>query len=122
MSGETGLSVAPGVADREVGCTGTSDGSYSMRTVLCSTTAGRRAALLLTLAVGMVGVVALPAPAADATSSSAGKHGRQAGSLTRTSHGSAARAGQRGGTDGSVVLGPAVKYVRTPDGTIRQVR
>jgi hypothetical protein len=118
VSGETGLSVAPGVSDRGVGCTGTSDGSYSMRTVLCSTTVGRRAALLLTLAVGTVGVVALPAPAADASSSSGGKHGRQAGSLTRTSYGSAARAGE----DGSVALGPAVKYVRTPDGTIRQVR
>lgn len=76
-----------------------------MRTVLCSTTAGRHA-FLLTLVAGMVGVVALPATSADAAAASGRRH-----------------AGVHAGTPGGVaVLGPAVKYVRESDGSIRRVR
>ena len=79
-----------------------------MRTVLCSTTARRGALLLasLTTVAGLVGgVAAIPASAAVAH---------------RVTHHHRAHAAV-GDTSG-VVLGPAVKFVRLPDGSTRQVR
>lgn len=81
-----------------------------MRTVLC-TTAGRRA-LLLALAAGSAAALALPAAAAD--SMSPPRH-------TRPEPAPVTAVGADGGTGGAV-LGPAVKYVRDADGTVRQVR
>jgi hypothetical protein len=81
-----------------------------MRTVLC-TTAGRRT-LLLTLAVGVAGAVTLPA--AVATSSSAAQHPRPEPAPVT--------AADEVGDPGVAVLGPAVKYVRGADGTVRRVR
>jgi len=79
-----------------------------MRTVLCSTTA-RRGALLLagvTTLAGLVGgATAIPASAAVAH---------------RVTHHHRAHAAA--GDTGGVVLGPAVKFVRQADGSIRQVR
>jgi len=91
-----------------------------MRTVLCSTTAGR-VALLPALVAGTVGLtLALPASAADAASTKGGRHARHA-SHHRTA-GPATDAGRQAGGDDAVLLGAAVKYVRLPDGTIREVR
>ncbi|HEX6922149.1 MAG TPA: hypothetical protein VF314_18165 [Actinomycetes bacterium] len=81
-----------------------------MRTVLC-TTAGRRA-LLLVLAAGTAGVLALPATAADGSSSS--RH-------TPPGPAPASAAGEDDG-NGAAVLGPAVTYVRDADGAVRRVR
>ena len=81
-----------------------------MRTVLCSTTAGR-GAFLLALVAGVVGgplagsAAASSGPASDAPR--AGHHRPQ---------------GATAGGKGSAVLGPAVKYVRSPDGSVRRVR
>jgi hypothetical protein len=78
-----------------------------MGKVLCST--ARRSTFALALAVGVAGAIALPASAAS--------HG-QPTKHHRTGHAST-------GTKvagGSAVLGPAVKYVRTKNGTVRQVR
>jgi len=105
VNGETGSSVEPADADREVDGSPASGRESSMRTVLCSTTAGRRA-FLLALVAGMAGAVALPATSADAAASSGGRH-------------AGVHAGIR---DGVAVLGPAVKYVRSSDGSIRRVR
>ena len=92
-----------------------------MRTVLCSTTAGR-GAFLLALVAGTVGgsTFALPASAADASAAGRGPHAHHAGH--HRGHGSAAGSGEAGGTSGAAALGPAVKYVRSADGTIREVR
>ena len=81
----------------------------SMRTVLCSTTAGR-GAFLLALVAGTVGgsSFASPASAADASAAGGGTHARHASH--HRSHGAA--------TGSGAVLGPAVKYVRNADGTI----
>lgn len=113
MSGETGLFVELGAADREVGCSRRLGREYSMHRVLYGTTAGRRA-VRLALVVGSVGVLALPASAAQALSSSGSRH-----ATTRTAKASGVTVGEQGG---NTVLGTAVKYVRTADGTIRQVR
>lgn len=78
-----------------------------MGTVLSWT--ARRSAVTLALAVGVAGAVALSASAASATQPT--KHHRSGHASTGTKVGS-----------GNVVLGPAVKYVRMKDGTIRQVR
>lgn len=117
MSGETGSCVEPAGADREVDGIRRNGREYSMRTVLCSTTGARRA-LLLALVAGTAGVVALPATSADAASASGGKHASR-GSHTRTATGAGVGADLGGG---GAVLGPAVKYVRAADGSIRQVR
>ena len=98
-----------------------------MRTVLCSTTArGARRPLTvlatLALVVGAVGVgPALPASAAVATPAG-GPHARHAAHpmAPSTAVPGAAQA-RRAGADG-VRLGPAVKYVRLADGSIREVR
>jgi len=84
-----------------------------MRTVLCSTTAGR-GAFLLALAAGTVGgsTFASPASAADTLAAAGGSHARHASH--HRSHG--------GVTGSGAVLGPAVKYVRAADGTISEVR
>jgi len=84
-----------------------------MRTVLCSTTAGR-GAFLLALVAGTVGgsTFARPASAADASAAGGGTHARHASH--HRSHGVA--------TGSGAVLGPAVKYVRNADGTISEVR
>ena len=78
-----------------------------MRTVLC-TPAARRAALLLVVMTGTAGVAGLTASTADAAASPKGKAGHH----------------RHAETSGAVstVLGPAVKYVRESDGTVRQVR
>ena len=83
----------------------------SMRTVLCSTTAGRGVLLLALVAGGVGGSLALPASAADrgdTLSVGGGPHARHAD--RHRSHTSAVR------------VGPAVKYVRTADGSVRVVR
>ncbi|MCY7373385.1 MAG: hypothetical protein LH461_06770 [Spirochaetaceae bacterium] len=113
MSGETGSYVELGAADREVGCSRRLGREYSMRTVLYGTTAGRRV-LRLAFVVGSVGALALPASAAQALSSPGSRP-----ATPRVAKSSAAKAGDQGGP---AVLGSAVKYVRTADGTIRQVR
>ena len=82
-----------------------------MRTVLCSTTAGR-GRLLPVLVAGVVGGSILGgvlAPTASAAASGRAGHHRSHGTVTKAS---VAR----------VTLGPAVKYVRLPDGTVRLVR
>jgi len=105
VNGETGSYVEPArcTPGRHLGREST------MRTVLCSTTAGR-GAFLLALVAGTVGgsTFGQPASAAEATATAGGPHARHAGH--HRSHDSAA------------VLGPAVKYVRAADGTIREVR
>jgi len=75
-----------------------------MRTVLC-TPAARRTALLLALTAGTAGVAGLTASTADAAASSKAKAGHHRHAKTS-----------------GAVLGPAVKYVRESDGTVRQVR
>lgn len=85
-----------------------------MRTVLNGTTAGRRA-VQLALVVGSVGALALPASAAQALSAPGSRHA----SSTRPAVISGVEVGDRGG---KTALGPAVKYVRRADGTIRRVR
>jgi hypothetical protein len=75
-----------------------------MRTVLC-TPAARRAALLLAFMAGTAGVVGLTASTADAA----------AFPKVKTGH-------HRHAETSGAVLGPAVKYVRESDGTVRQVR
>ena len=75
-----------------------------MRTVLC-TPAARRAALLLTVMVGTAGVAGLTASTADAAASPKVKTGHH-----------------RHAETSGAVLGPAVKYVRESDGTVRRVR
>ena len=104
MSGETGSFVAPGVVGLRVGRTGHLGRELDMRTVLC-TPAARRAALLLTVMVGTAGVAGLTASTADAAASPKGKAGHH-----------------RHAETSGAVLGPAVKYVRESDGTVRQVR
>lgn len=91
-----------------------------MRTVLCSTTAGK-GAFLLALVAGAVGgmTLALPASAADGTAAGGGPHVRHA--AHHRTHGTATGTGRRAGTTG-VLLGPATKYVRLSDGTVREVR
>ncbi len=82
-----------------------------MRTVLCSTTAGR-VRLLPVLVAGVVGgsiLGGILAPTASAAASGRTAHHR--------AHGTVAVAPGTG-----VALGPAVKYVRLPDGTVRRVR
>ncbi len=82
-----------------------------MRTVLCSTSAGRRR-LLPVLVAGAVGGSLLGgvlAPSASAAATGRAGHHRP--------HGSAAKV-----AGSEVALGPAVKYVRLPDGTVRLVR
>jgi hypothetical protein len=76
-----------------------------MRTVLC-TKAARRTALLLAVAAGTAGAAGMTATSADASASPKVKAGHHR-------HASAS---------GAAVLGPAVKYVRESDGTVRQVR
>jgi hypothetical protein len=78
-----------------------------MGTVLVLT--ARRSAVALALAVGVAGAIALPASAASPPQPT--KHHRSGHASTSTKVGS-----------GTAVLGPAVKYVRLKDGTIRQVR
>ena len=75
-----------------------------MRTVLC-TKAARRAALLLVVMTGSAGVAGLTASTADAAASTKVKAGQH----------------RHANTSGAV-LGPAVKYVRESDGTIRRTR
>jgi len=75
-----------------------------MRTVLC-TPAARRAAFLLAVMAGTAGVAGLTASTADAAASPKVKTGHH-----------------RHAETSGAVLGPAVKYVRDSDGTIRQVR
>jgi hypothetical protein len=108
VNGETGSFVAPGVVDlpsRAAGRTGHLGRELlDMRTVLC-TPAARRAALLLTVMVGTAGVAGLTASTADAAASSKAKAGHHRHAKTS-----------------GAVLGPAVKYVRESDGTVRQVR
>ena len=82
-----------------------------MRTVLCTMTAGR-GRLLPVLVAGVVGGSILGgafAPSASAaTTGRAGHH--------RPHHAAAAATGS------GVALGPAVKYVRLADGSVRLVR
>ena len=75
-----------------------------MRTVLY-TPAARRATFLLALAAGTAGIATMTATTADAAASPKVKAGHH-------------RHVERSGA----VLGPAVKYVRESDGSIRQVR
>lgn len=82
-----------------------------MRTVLCTTTAGR-GRLLPVLVAGVVGGSILGgvfAPTASAAATGRAAHHRP--------HHAVASANGSG-----VALGPAVKYVRLPDGTVRLVR
>ncbi len=82
-----------------------------MRTVLCNTTAGR-GRLLPVLVAGVVGGSILGgafAPSASAATTGRAGHHRP--------HGAVATA-----TGSGVALGPAVKYVRQPAGTVRLVR
>ena len=83
-----------------------------MRTVLCTTTAGR-GRLLPVLMAGVVGGSILGG--AFAPSASAATTGR-AGHHHRPHHVVAAATGS------GVALGPAVKYVRLADGSVRLVR
>lgn len=73
-----------------------------MRTVLCSSAARRAVGLLAVLAA--VGLSGGATPASAAVKHRVGHH-----------HGHHPAAGK-------AVLGPAVKYVRTADGSIRRVR
>jgi hypothetical protein len=73
-----------------------------MRTVLCSSAARRGVGLLAVLAA--VGAAGNVTPASAAAKHRVGHH--------RGQHAAA----------GEAVLGPAVKYVRTADGSIRRVR
>lgn len=83
-----------------------------MRTVLSMT--ARRRALLLALAVGLAGAVAVPASAAS--------HEKQP-RHNRSGHASVGGPVTKGGGGpAGVRLGPAVKYVRDADGTVRRVR
>lgn len=82
-----------------------------MRTVLCSTTAGR-GRLLPVLVAGVVGGSILGgvlAPSASAAATGRTGHHRPHGAVTKVS-------------GSGVALGPAVKYVRQSDGTVRLVR
>jgi hypothetical protein len=82
-----------------------------MRTVLCTITAGR-GRLLPVLVAGVVGGSILGgafAPTASAAVTGRAGHYRP--------HHAVATA-----TGSGVALGPAVKYVRQPDGTVRLVR
>jgi hypothetical protein len=82
-----------------------------MRTVL-GRTAGR--ASLILVSAGMVGSAALPAvPAAAGTASH-----RQTTVWVATTHHQA----RHGSPYRDSEIGTAVKYVREPDGTVRQVR
>ena len=82
-----------------------------MRTVLCNTTAGR-GRLLPVLVAGVVGGSILGgAFAPSASAAVAGRAGHH-----RPHHAAATATGS------GVALGPAVKYVRQPDGTVRLVR
>ena len=108
MSGETGLFVASGVDRLRAVRTGhLGREHFDMRTVLC-TPAARRAAFLLALVAGTAGVAGMTASTADAAASPKGKAGHH-----RHVEPSGAAA---------TVLGPAVKYVRESDGSIRRVR
>jgi hypothetical protein len=78
-----------------------------MGKVLSST--ARRSAVALALAVGVAGAIALPASAASQAQPT--KHHRAGHAST----------GKKA-SGGNAVLGPAVKYVRTRNGTVRQVR
>jgi hypothetical protein len=78
-----------------------------MGTNLSST--ARRSALALALVVGVAGAIVLPAAAASKAQPT--KHHRTGHASTDTKVGG-----------GTAVLGPAVKYVRTKNGTVRQVR
>ena len=84
-----------------------------MRTAL-RTTAWRRT-LTVTLAVALSGALAVPA--ATAAQSSA-PHKRSGHVATATVSGAKAV----GTSTGVAVVGPAVKYVRKADGTVRRVR
>jgi hypothetical protein len=84
-----------------------------MRTVL-STTARRRA---VTLALTAGVVIAFAGPASAATSSGKPAKHHRAGHASTGS-----KTGTGIGSDSGVRLGPAVKYVRSADGTIRRVR
>jgi hypothetical protein len=78
-----------------------------MRTVLY-TPAARRATFLLVLAAGTAGIATMTATTADAAASpkvKAGHHRHVAPSDAA-----------------ATVLGPAVKYVRESDGSVRRVR
>ena len=82
-----------------------------MRTVLCTTTAGR-GRLLPVLVAGVVGGSILGgafAPSASAAATGRAGHHRPHGAVTAA-------------TGSGVALGPAVKYVRQSDGTVRLVR
>ena len=113
MSSETGSYVELVAADRKVGRSRRLGREYSMRTVLFGTTVGRRL-LRVALVAASVGALALPASAAQALTSSGSRP-----ASPRVTKSNAVVVGNRGGP---AVLGPAVKYVRTADGTIRQVR
>ena len=76
-----------------------------MRTVLCTSAARRTALLLAVVVAGTAGVAGLTASTADASASPKGKAGH---------HRHAEPAG--------AVLGPAVKYVRESDGSVRRAR
>ena len=108
MSGETGSFVAPGVdglPGRVVVRTGhLGREQLDMRTVLC-TPAARRAAFLLALVAGTAGVVGMTATTADAAASPKVKAGHH-----------------RHVEPSGAVLGPAVKYVRESDGSVRRAR
>jgi len=81
-----------------------------MRTVL-GRTAGR--ASLILVSAGMVGSAALPAvPAAAGTAS------HRSTAVSATTHHQARHGSPRGDSE----IGTAVKYVREPDGSVRQVR
>lgn len=84
----------------------------------------RHIAVALTLAVGAAGAVALPAWAASHGKSPAQHRTGHASVGTQVGSGVAVPgpAVSTKGETGTVVLGPAVKYVRHKDGSIHQVR
>jgi hypothetical protein len=86
-------------------------GELHMRTVLCTSTAGRGrlASVLVAAVVGGSVLGGVLAPNASAATHGRTGHHRPHGAVTKAS-------------GAQVALGSAVKYVRLADGTVRQVR
>ena len=88
-----------------------------------STTA-RRSIAALALVVGVAGAIALPAAASASHGKRASQRRTHVSTVVKVVDGTAALGGTTStkAEISTVVLGPAVKYVRTEDGKVHQVR
>jgi hypothetical protein len=84
----------------------------------------RRSICALALVVGVAGAIALPAAASASHGKQAPQHRTHGSTVVKVVDGTAALGGTTSTKVGNsaAVLGPAVKYVRMKDGTVRQVR